>query len=925
MKIHPLRIFLLLMLLLLLGASASDYTLVAQLDNAKVERWMIQPEFEELAVGERIPNIVLHKELKRPKIGLVLSGGGARGIAAVGVLKSFHKHNIPIDFITGTSMGSIVGGLYAAGYSVDQLEELVKTTDWNDLLAIGEDTRRRDLFLDQKIAEDRSILVLRFDKFQPILPEAFSTGQRLTDRLNILALQGIYHPDPSFDALRIPYRAVATDLVSGKKVVIDQGSLALAMRASITIPLLFNSVKMDSFQLLDGGLVANIPVDVAREWGADIVIAVDVSSPLRPAEKLNAPWEIADQITSIMMQFSNRLQLDQADIIIRPAIGNHLSSDFTNPLGLVEAGEASADSALPIIQALIHEHYRYALEESLSGRDFSSKHLEYDRSELSPAWSTKLDELTAQFEINELKAKQIVTDLYASGRFKEVEMVAEKTGNDVRLILQTIPNPILHSVSITGNRYISKDSLLMVFRPFLGKQINAREGQAVLERLLGLYRERGLSLARVRRIEFDEEKGHVQIYIDEGRIHRRTIHGTKKTKDYVIWRELPFEEKDVFQVSKIEEGLKNLYSTSLFEQVLMTIQLEGDSAQHNVLVINARERHTELMRIGLRLDNERNLQPSIDLRDENFLGIGSELGFRFVGGLRNRLYNAEFKAVRIFNTYLTFSLKGYYSLYDVNVFDNDPLNTKTRWNRIRVGEFRETRDGIKIVFGTQLARLGSVTIEGRLENQKLWNIFGKSIKEENLRVSTLKFGSMIDSQDRYPFPQDGVVMNFSYETPFVKRREGIGFTKMLFSYETIHTPAKGHTIRPKVLFGFADETLPLTEQFSLGGQHSFFGLREDDSRGRQIFISSFEYRFNLPIKLLFNSFLKVRYDLGSIWKTPEEIRLKDLRHGIGLSLSLDTPIGPAEMSVGRSFYIRKDLFEQPLSFGPVLVYFSIGY
>ncbi|MBI3786869.1 MAG: patatin-like phospholipase family protein, partial [Ignavibacteriales bacterium] len=253
---------------------------------------IIQPAFSESA--SRIPNILPYKILKRPKVALVLSGGGARGVAAIGVLKALEKLEIPVDFIAGTSVGSIVGGLYASGYSTQQLQRMVDTTNWNEVLSFNDDARRSDLFLDQKQAKDRSILTVRFEKLQPIIPQSFSTGQRLTNFLNLLALQGIYHPNPSFDNLRIPFRAVTTDLVSGKMIVIDKGDLAEAMRASMSVPLLFSPVaRDDSTRLLDGGLISNIPVDVARDWGADIVIAVDVTSPLRPAANLGAPWEIA--------------------------------------------------------------------------------------------------------------------------------------------------------------------------------------------------------------------------------------------------------------------------------------------------------------------------------------------------------------------------------------------------------------------------------------------------------------------------------------------------------------------------------------------------------------------------------------------------------------------------------------------------------
>jgi len=125
--------------------------------------------------------------------------------------------------------------------------------------------------------------------------------------------------------------------------------------------------------------------------------------------------------------------------------------------------------------------------------------------------------------------------------------------------------------------------------------------------------------------------------------------------------------------------------------------------------------------------------------------------------------------------------------------------------------------------------------------------------------------------------------------------------------------------------GFADKTMPITEEYSLGGQDMFFGMRKNEYRGRQIFLTSLEYRYKLPVKIFFDTYISARYDLGSIWPERDDIRFKDLRHGIGATISFDTPIGPADFSVGKSFKFIKNLPENPISWGNTEFYFSIGY
>jgi len=881
-----------------------------------VRTMKIQPDF---APPDRsLPSIVAHREVKRPRIGLVLSGGGARGIATIGVIEAFEESGVPIDFIAGTSIGSIIGGLYSAGYSLDGLKALVDTTDWETLLSLGDDSRRRDLFYDQKLAEDKSIIVLRFDGFEPVLPQAFSTGQRLTHYLNILVLQSVYHPASSFDELKIPFRAVATDLISGKRVVLGKGDLTDALRASVTVPLLFNPVRKDTTLLLDGGLTSNIPVEVAREWGADVVVAVDVTSPLRGASELNAPWEIADQVIGIAMQFGNKQQLEMADYVIRPEIGLHSSSDFTQRRFLIAQGKASA---LRVLAQLKNDRIR---SEAPTGRIFQSAGFDYDRTVVPETWNRTFADLQAGV-VHESQLRTMVSDLYETGVYENVEVLVHEYADTTVLVLEAHPYPVLRSVEFEGNMLIPSDSLKSAFESQLGKNLNAYDARHSMEEALEGYRRKGYSLARIASVDFDESSGTAVLVIDEGVVSRRTIIGTEKSKDYVIWRELPWDEGEVFQVDLVAEGLNNLYSTNLFEQISIKPRRVGPQNDEHLVIIDVRERYTDLLRLGMTIDNERNVQPSVDLRDENFLGIGSELGLHFFGGLRNRYYLGEFKANRIFDSYLTFNLKTYYDLMDFNVFKDEEIN-ETRWNRVRSGEFREVRQGVSVAFGTQLERLGLVTIEVKTEKQRIWSIFEMPIDTaREYSVGSVKIGTRVDSRDRFPYPRSGVVMEFSYESGLIRTGDPVGFTKMFFSYESYETIFPRQTIRPRIQFGFGDETVPLTEQFRLGGHESFFGYREDNGRGRQLFLLSLQYRYQLPVDLLFRTYVKVRYDLGHIWEKAEQIRMKDLRHGVGFSLGLDTPIGPAEFSIGRAFYIRKDLFDNPLSYGPIVTYFKIGY
>ena len=460
--------------------------LVGQAQDASVPQsrvTVITPDIRE--VKSRYPHLQLNHQVKRPRVALVLSGGGARGVAAIGVLRVLERSNIPVDLIVGTGMGSVIGGLYAMGYSPDQLQRLIDTTNWDDILSYSDESKRRDLFMDQKIARDKSVLVLRFDGFEPVIPQAFSTGQRLSNYLNLLTLQGLYHPEPSFNDLRIPFRAVATDLVTGKKFVMDRGDITEALRASMAIPLIFSSIPRDSMQLLDGGLVDNLPVDVAIAEKADIVVAVDMVSPLRPKSKLNAPWEIADQITTIMMQEANKIARAKADVVIAPPLGDHLASDFTGVDSLITAGEYAALEEIPTLRKIIEDR-ALQMNPSGSGVRYQSPRFSWTDS-LPPVLPPILRMYETRGWVTEKEIRQCINELYRHGEYASVDALVEQYADLTNITIRSTHHPVLRRIKISGNQVLHSDTLVSAFRPLLGRYLNKRTLDQSVERLLSMY------------------------------------------------------------------------------------------------------------------------------------------------------------------------------------------------------------------------------------------------------------------------------------------------------------------------------------------------------------------------------------------------------------------------------------------------------
>jgi len=303
-----------------------------------------------LSAAARADGDAARDHAARPKIGLALSGGGAKGCAHVGVLRVLERHNIPVDYIAGTSMGAVIGGLYAAGYDADQLETFLTTADWIDLM-VDEPKRTQKSF--RRKEEDRLYLFdieLGQQGWKLKMPRGYRQGRKFTNLLRewTLPVAGVR----SFDKLPIPFRAVATDIARGEMVVLEDGDLVQAIRASMAIPGAIAPVMRRGILLVDGGTTLNVPVEVVRAMGADIVIAVDISEGYKPVEELDSSIAITNQLINMITRENMEKSLPGADLVLLPAVKGTGTLDFSDVPGLIAAGEAEALRVLPRMEGL---------------------------------------------------------------------------------------------------------------------------------------------------------------------------------------------------------------------------------------------------------------------------------------------------------------------------------------------------------------------------------------------------------------------------------------------------------------------------------------------------------------------------------------------------------------------------------------------
>ncbi len=279
---------------------------------------------------------------ERKKVGVVLGGGGAKGVAHIGVLKVIEEAGIPVDYVVGTSMGAIVGGLYSIGYTPAEIDSVVKTQDWTMLLS--DRIERSSQSFPEKELSERYILSLPFGKEKKDrVIKGVIKGQNLQNLFSNLTIG--YHDEVDFGSFRTSFACVAVDVVDGKEYVFTRGSLPLAMRASMAIPAVFAPVRLDSMVLVDGGLNNNYPADVARQMGADVIIGVDLgTNDLKVLKGLNTPGDVIGQIIALHGVEKYEDNKKMTDLLLRPNMSPYNAASFTPSAldTLINRGEQEA-------------------------------------------------------------------------------------------------------------------------------------------------------------------------------------------------------------------------------------------------------------------------------------------------------------------------------------------------------------------------------------------------------------------------------------------------------------------------------------------------------------------------------------------------------------------------------------------------------
>jgi len=387
-------------------------------------------------------------ESARPKVAVVLGGGGAHGVAHLGVLRELENQNVPVDLVVGTGFGGLIGGLYASGMSIDEIENFLFDTDWRNIF--DPDTRREDLSFRRK-GDDADFLIkyrVGIKDGQAQLPTSLAPNGKLAQLLQSVtaSAKGVEY----FDELPVAYRSVAMDLVNGDEVVLKSGALDRAMLATLSAPGSLPPVEINGRQLVSGSLLNNLPVDIAREWGADVVIVVDIGTYLRAEDDLSSIFAIVGQVSNLVQQRNTNASiatLRDTDILIQPELNRAKVINVVGPGKNIEIGAAAAAAAAKSDQfgaiRIADEQYASIYEQRVSKRALSPVISAIDlQNDSSVDDELILAQLSQQLHepLDKEALEEDMRNIYGLGEFSAVEFGLRKDGESAVLRIRTVEN-----------------------------------------------------------------------------------------------------------------------------------------------------------------------------------------------------------------------------------------------------------------------------------------------------------------------------------------------------------------------------------------------------------------------------------------------------------------------------------------------------
>jgi NTE family protein len=826
-----------------------------------------------------------------PRLGLALAGGGAKAAASIGVLKVLQEEGIPVAAIAGTSMGAGVGGFYAAGYGPEEIAQIFASNDWNDIFR---DTPVRAFQTqEQKEAGSRYLLEFTFQDWRFSPPTGLSAGQKLNNFLAAKTLAASFEADLDFDRLRIPFRAVATDIETGEPVILSHGLLHEAMRASAAVPVMFQPVEIQGHLLVDGGLVNNLPVDVVRSMGMDVVLAVDASSKLEKRERLNSLLEILGQSVSLSVRRETERQAARADLVITPDTSVHSFTDFPNIPTIMRRGEDAARAALPRIRELM----RRRGTETADARSFRI-------TSLTIRGNARISEATVRFAVAPVLAPHEATrsDIQSAlqgvsnlGYFSEIALDLEQEGAGHRAFLTLRENPVVQAIEVSGTMIVPTADIMAALTWQLGQTLNAARLSAALEELVARYRARGYLLVRVERAAMKADGRTLGVVLYEGKVDSITLAGQSRTRQSLIQRETMTRSGQPLNFDVAAYDIQHLYALDYFESI--AVDMDKSPLGGVALLLKIKEKPTNKLRLGLRYDLEDHFTGLTDVVVDNVTGRGIKFYLNTRYGNYTDLTAGYYSPVLI-RSYFVHTVQAFYRERTYPIYQN----------KHRITALDIAREGVEIAFGYQWFRFGDTYLRYRFASDSTVEAFGMDPQTSYNRIGSLALLSTADTRDSSTFAHRGTLFKGCYEMADQGYGGNAEYSKAGISVQKFLPLGARHTVVLEGTAGFGSGKIPYEEKYGIGGVDGvlstpLLGYQRREFVGDNLLGFGLSYRWKLgdyQLNVLKALYLGMAYQAANVWNDRADLSVRDLRSGVGVGLYADTVIGPVRLDFGAA-------------------------
>lgn len=764
--------------------------------------------------------------LAYPKIGLVLSGGGVRGLCQIGVIRVLEENRIPISYITGTSIGALIGGLYATGLSADSIQRVavIGVMDWKELFFT--DSRENKYYYYQRNLANKHIVSFRFKGWNIQKMQGFSYGQNLLNLIFRHTLQNNVAAGLDFNRLMIPFRCVATDLIKGQSIIFDRGFLSDAIFASVSVPSVIFPYTIDSAYCVDGGILDNIPVDVMKQFQPDMIITVDNSSPLRDEKNLNTIFDIFDQITTIAALDKNQQQRDSSDILIVPDLGTISSSDFNQIDSIIQLGYLAGTKKITQIRTMY--------------QDFRLKNI--------PDTSFFITEIVCQDSLlrSQLPFMMIPGRLTHRELYLMLEHIYQST------LFQNLWIDIRQENSKTIAEFFCKKSLYIKtisceYKPekwpsgdlysILFHYENRNYSPIVIDSLIRhvnqFFFDLGYALYFVDEYHFEPADSALFLRIHAGRIDSISFKGNSVVNSNFLSKKTSFKKGDNFNYLELNQSVDRIYNTGLFNRVSYQIIPEQNELYH--IVIQTEEKPMGIIRMGYQYNNYERLLGYFQVGYDYTSLLADAAYLTTVVGKRNSI-SLTFQADELLATNLG---------YRIHLDITDQPRYWYRPDQPRTSYRQQKHTYSFSISGNYLKRIGVSMLSFDYIKADNYRATDYPDHRANYYYSYWSIGNIIDSRDHLLFPTQGILFywNVLFSDHYIFQNKRFIQAEMNNQINLTLIPSLVYQLNLEI--GFSKNDLPYELQFPINEKHYFpvYGKDERFSSGK--FLVSHQFRWCL--------------------------------------------------------------------------------